>query len=106
MSYNRNFDLNIRDIELIELALNDKLKRLSINRLTFIESTIKPESELESVKRLDQEIKEINSLLGKLHNQKLWNRLKITMCLVEHVCLNSQDRRHTWTKHQNSLLSV
>lgn len=71
MSCNKNFEFNIRDIELIELALNDKLKKLSINRLTLIESTIKPESELESVKRLDQEMKEVNSTLGKLHNQKL-----------------------------------
>jgi hypothetical protein len=44
--------------------------------MTIIESTIKPETELDSVKRLDAEMKKINSLLGKLHNQKLWYRPK------------------------------
>lgn len=74
--YNRNFELDIRELELVEHALRDKLNRLSVNRMTVIESTIKPESELDSVKRLDNEMKEINTLLGKLHNQKLWYRPK------------------------------
>ena len=74
--YNRNFELDIRELELVEHALRDKLNRLSVNRMTVIESTIKPESELDSVKRLDNEMKEINTLLGKLHNQKLWYKPK------------------------------
>jgi hypothetical protein len=74
--YNKNFELDIRELELIEHALRDKLNRLSVNRMTIIESTIKPETELDSVKRLDAEMKKINSLLGKLHNQKLWYRPK------------------------------
>ena len=76
--YNRNFELDIRELELVENALQAKIKKLSTNRLTITQSTIKPESELESVKRIDSEIKEINSLLGKLHNQKLWHRPKNT----------------------------
>ena len=74
--YNRNFEFDIRELELVEHALRDKLNRLSVNRMTIIESTIKPETELDSVKRLDREMKEINSILGKLHNQKLWYRPK------------------------------
>ena len=79
MTHNKNFELGIKDIDLIELALNDKLKRLSVNRLTFVESTIKPEYELESVKRIDREMKEINDLLGRLHNQKRWFRPEDTV---------------------------
>jgi len=74
--YNKNFELDIKELEIIEYALRDKIKKLSNNRLTIIQSTIKPESEIESVKRLDDELKSINNLLGKLHNQKLWYRPK------------------------------
>jgi hypothetical protein len=74
LSYNRSFDLDIHDLELIEKALHAKLNKLATNRLTIVESTIKPEAELESVKRIDAEMKEINNLLGKLHNQKRWFR--------------------------------
>lgn len=74
--YNKNFELDIKELELIENALHTKIKNLSLNRVTIVESTIKPENELDSVKKVDAEIKEINSLLGKLHNQKLWYRPK------------------------------
>lgn len=76
MSYNKQFELDIDDIEIIENALRHKLNRLSTERLTSVESTIIPENELESVKIIDQEIKNIHNLLGKLHNQKIWYRPK------------------------------
>lgn len=74
MSYNKKFDLDIDDIEIIENALFHKLNRLSEQRLTSIQSTIIPETELESVKEIDKEMKKIHNLLGKLHNQKIWYR--------------------------------
>jgi len=49
---NENFNLTVRDVELIEVAL-----RL---RMTLSES--------QETKR------EINELLGRLHNQKMWYR--------------------------------
>jgi hypothetical protein len=49
MSYNRNFDLDIKDIELIEAAL----RAMPVS-------------------------KEIHELLGKIHNQKIWYRPKGT----------------------------
>jgi len=76
MSYNKNFELDIKDIELIENALHDKVSRLSKLRLTHVESTIKPVSDLPRVKEIDQEIQELNELLGRLHNQKSWYRPK------------------------------
>jgi hypothetical protein len=76
MSYNKNFELNTRDIELVEQGLNLKLSKLSVQRQTHIDSTIVPEAELASVKEIDQKIQEIRDLLGKIHNQKIWYRPK------------------------------
>ena len=76
MSYNKNFELDIRDIELIEQGLNLKLSKLSVQRQTHIDSTIVPEAELASVKEIDQQIRELRDLLGRIHNQKIWYRPK------------------------------
>jgi len=78
MSYNKDFELDINDIELIEHALGKQLSRLSENRLTLVQSTIKPEHEISSVQEIDEKIKQINDLLGRLHNQKIWYRPKGT----------------------------
>ena len=74
MSYNRDFELDIDDIELIEHALGNQLLRLSENRLALVQSTVKPEHEISSVQEMDEKIKQINNLLGRLHNQKIWYR--------------------------------
>jgi len=76
MSYNKEFELGIDDIELIEKALGQELKRLSENRLMLTESTVKPESEIASITVIDDSIKQIDGLLGRLHNQKIWYRPK------------------------------
>lgn len=70
--YNKQFNLNPTDIDIIEKALNKEIHRLSVSRQTVIESTIKPAHEIDSVKQYDGEIKIIRELLGRLHNQKLW----------------------------------
>lgn len=74
MSYNKEFELDIDDIELIEHALGKQITRLSENRLTLVESTIKPACDISSVAEIDEKIKQINDLLGRLHNQKRWFR--------------------------------
>lgn len=78
MPYNKEFELDIDDIELIEKALGYQLTRLTENRLTLVQSTIKPEHEISSVAEIDEKIKQINDLLGRLHNQKIWYRPKGT----------------------------
>jgi hypothetical protein len=40
--------------------------------MAHTESTIQDPNTLDSVKEIDAEIKEINELLGRLHNQKKW----------------------------------
>lgn len=73
---NTIFNLNIKDIELIEEALNYQLSRLTEQRNTHIESTIIPEDKLDSVKYIDYQISNVRELLGNLHNQKNWYRPK------------------------------
>ena len=73
---NTQFELTVRDVELIEDALRKQMRKLNVRRETAIESTIKPAWELESVREIDAELKEIHQLLGRLHNQKNWYRPK------------------------------
>lgn len=73
---NTTFNLSVDDIDLIEEALNFQLGRLLERRQTHTESTILPETELESVKYIDYQISNVRELLGNLHNQKNWYRPK------------------------------
>jgi hypothetical protein len=73
---NTNFKLGVEDIDIIEHALQKELKRLAEHRLSYTQSTIKLEHEIDSVREIDDEVKRINELLGRLHNQKEWYRPK------------------------------
>ncbi len=61
--FNEEFKLNVRDIELIELALREQLSNLA--GLNLLESGEPHEGN-------DRVIAEINALLGKLSNQKVY----------------------------------
>jgi hypothetical protein len=76
MKPNTKFNLDVKDLELIEEALRKEMRRLNEQRLTLTQSTIKPVHKIDSVKEIDSATKEINNLLGKLHNQKNWYRPK------------------------------
>lgn len=67
--YNRNFELTVNDIDLIEKSLNDKVSRLTELRLTYIKNNVR-------VKQIDNEVSKIQDLLGRIHNQKVWYRPK------------------------------
>lgn len=62
---NKNFELSIKDIEIIEAALRAKAGRRGMRIMKGEESD-----------ELHQEMKEINDLLGRLHHQKNWYRPK------------------------------
>lgn len=74
--YNDSFKLNTSDIELIENCLRREQSRISVSKQTTIDSTIIPPDQIASVKEYDARIKNINELLGKLHEQKIWYRPK------------------------------
>ncbi len=66
--YNKSFNLTPRDVELIETALRNKLLRRAQSRMAHTESAIQKPNTLDSVKEIHGKIKEINELLGRLHN--------------------------------------
>jgi hypothetical protein len=76
MKPNKNFTLDVDDIDMIETALSHQLNKLSVRRLTHVQSTIIPEDQLESVKEIDKEIHRIRDLLARLYHQKVWYRPK------------------------------
>jgi hypothetical protein len=67
MSYKKQFNLNLSDIDIIETCLRKELR-------------VRTEEHHESIKLDDpeainsskQSVAEITELLGKIHNQKLW----------------------------------
>lgn len=61
MAYKDNFDLNTADIELIETTIRNEIRILT-----------EVEQSAENVVELDDMVKKLNMLLGKLHNQKIW----------------------------------
>ena len=67
-SYNTEFQLNIEELKTIEDSMIYRLKRLTTRRLT-----VKKDS---SKEKIDIEVKHIQELLGKIHNQKEWWRPK------------------------------
>ena len=72
---NTTFNLDIRDIELIENALNSIITEQSS---TIINSTVnrKAEPQDHCPVEIKGQIAELRDLLGRLHNQKIWYRPK------------------------------
>ena len=60
MSFNTNFKMGLRDLDIIEVSLRQRLNELS-------KSTTKDHH---------REMCEIRDVLGNLHNQKVWYRPK------------------------------
>ena len=61
---NDKFKLTVRDIELIERALQGKISRRGVSAALDPDSVYAPE--------LQQEIDEMRDLLGRIHHQKVW----------------------------------
>lgn len=70
--YNKNFELNPTDLDIIEKVLRQEVNRLVVSRQTSIDATIALPSDIPSVQEADGQIKIIRELLGRLHNQKQW----------------------------------
>jgi|TARA_B100001093_G_scaffold116035_1_gene108354 streptomycin 6-kinase len=61
MKPNKNFELTIRDIEVIESALRAKAGRRG---MAIAEGNVS--------EKLKEEMHEIQELLGRIHHQKVW----------------------------------
>ena len=73
MSYNKNFELGLRDLELIEKSLEQKINHLNEQRLAYDGITSESIKDSKRVQDIDQNIKKIKELLKKLDNQKCNN---------------------------------
>ena len=71
MSYNRNFELSIADVDLIEESLRARGRELSNMRLALSDSN---PAHLESIRVINADLKTGEELLGRLHNQKMFYR--------------------------------
>lgn len=66
MKPNKSFDIDVRELQVIEHALNKILDQQLKERIDSQNTTIQIQAE--------RSIKEIRALLGSLHNQKTWFR--------------------------------
>ena len=66
MKPNKNFDIDVRELQVIEDALNKILDQHLKERSNSHNTAIQIQAE--------RSIKEIRGLLGSLHNQKTWFR--------------------------------
>ena len=62
-SFNRNFDLDTTDMELIETALHETVRELSAEHL-----------ERDACEQTKERLRQTKDLLGRLHNQKVFYR--------------------------------
>ncbi len=71
---NTVFNLGLRDIDLIEDAVNSVIARRSATMNMLVESTIKNTNDMPVYQEIRKEVAELRDLLGRLHNQKNWYR--------------------------------
>ncbi len=69
--FNVNFELSVDDVELIESALRQSKKDLSVQ---LIEPEARQNEVVEDETELDETVRQIHDLLGRLHNQKVFYR--------------------------------
>ena len=72
--YNRHFDLGLQDLELIENALQQAKKDLSLKRLRLLAQEMDEATRKVELDDIQTELAETHELLGKLHNQKVFWR--------------------------------
>ncbi|WP_373635582.1 hypothetical protein [Yoonia sp. SS1-5] len=75
-SYNRKFDLSIADIDMIEEALRARGRELCGMRRALHDEN---PAHMESIRVLEQDQRENEALLGRLHDQKIFYRPKTSV---------------------------
>jgi len=73
---NTSFDLDVRDVELIENALNSVITKRSSTIINSANNSNTEPAEENCPVEIKGQISELRDLLGKLHNQKVWYRPK------------------------------
>ena len=71
---NTEFNLGLRDINLIEDALNSVIARKSSAMSEITDSNVENTTDISSYREIRQEVADLRDLLGRIHNQKNWYR--------------------------------
>jgi len=71
---NTEFNLGLRDIDLIEDAINLVIARRSSAMSALAEDTLENTTDMSAYREIRHEVVELRELLGRLHNQKNWYR--------------------------------
>ena len=71
---NTEFNLGLRDIDLIEDAINLVIARRSSAMSALAEDTLENSTDMSAYREIRHEVAELRELLGRLHNQKNWYR--------------------------------
>ena len=71
---NTEFNLGLRDIDLIEDAINLVIARRSSAMSALAEDTLENTTDMSAYREIIHEVAELRELLGRLHNQKNWYR--------------------------------
>ena len=71
---NTEFNLGLRDIDLIEDAINSVIARRSSAMSALAEDTVENMTDMAAYREIRHEVAELRELLGRLHNQKNWYR--------------------------------
>jgi hypothetical protein len=71
---NTEFNLGLRDIDLIEEALNLVIAKRSSTMSSIAGNTAENTTDMASYREIRNEVAELSELLGRLHNQKNWYR--------------------------------
>ena len=68
------FNLGLRDIDLIEDAINSVIARRSSAMSLLTEDNVGNTTDMAAYREIRQEVADLRDLLGRLHNQKNWYR--------------------------------
>ena len=71
---NTEFKWGLRDIDLIEDALNLVIARRSSTMSAIVGNNVENTTDISSYREIRQEVADLRDLLGRLHNQKNWYR--------------------------------
>ena len=76
------FNLGLRDIDLIEDAINSVIARRSSAMSSLIEDNVENTTDMAAYRDIRQEVADLRDLLGRLHNQKNWYRPQTDVAYV------------------------
>ena len=77
--FNRNFELTLSDIDMIEYALQKEKRSLSLDRVAIMSGGELNDTNYKSLEEIEQAMNKTDDLLGRLHNQPTTKRARLVL---------------------------